>query len=203
MPYKKVYVEKKKPGKGHWSEEKKLEVMQAFLALGQLRMAAASCNVPEITARQWKASQWWRNMEAELRRSGHIQLSTKLQGIVNKTITQLEDRVENGDFILKKNGEVVRKGISAEHANKIVTQLIDRRLVLEKAAAREKEDDVGIEARLLQIKQELVQLAKKPLLNQRVIESEVIDVPSSSEIEGTVPTTSTEDSGPGFPIAVK
>ena len=185
MPY--VRLKKTKPNqKGWWSEDKKLEVLQAYLTLGQLTLAAASSNVPLPTAKEWKTSQWWRDTEADLRRSGNIKLSAKLKSIVADSLVQLEDRVTQGDYVFDRKGNIVRKQISAEHANKIATQLIDRSLILDKAAIETKEDDVGIEARLDRLAKQVAAL-RKPRLSQRVVESEVIDyVEPSSEGESVL-----------------
>jgi len=171
----------------NYPESKKLEVLQAFLALGTLRLAAATCNVPEPTVRLWKTTQWWKDTEAELRVSNHIQVSSRLQKLIGKAMIQLEDRLDNGDYVLTKGGELVRKPISAEHSNKVLTQLIDRQIVVEKAATKEVQSDVGLEARLAKLKQELIAFARKPQLAKAVIESEVIDVEATDGTSGQSP----------------
>lgn len=154
-------VPKKTPGHGWWDEKKKLEVLQTYILLGNLRLSAANNNVPEITARQWKASQWWKDNEEELRRGSKLQLSAKLTDLVNKAMLTLADRIENGDFMFNRiSGEWVRKPISAEHANKITTQLIDRTLAVEKAAKPEKVTDEGLDARLDKLRKEMLGFAR-------------------------------------------
>jgi hypothetical protein len=209
-------VTKSKPGKGWWDEKKKLEVLQTYILLGNLRLSAANNNVPEITARQWKASQWWKDNEDELRRGSKLQLSAKLTDLVNKAMVTLADRIENGDFMLNRiSGEWVRKPISADHATKITTQLIDRTLAVEKAAKPEKVTDEGLEARMIKIRAELVSFAKripipeeKEIINVLVLESKSI-IPSLAEpAEGPGGPASTPDSSstpsatPGTPSAV-
>jgi hypothetical protein len=188
MPFKRVYVKKTKPGLGSWDETKKLEVVQAYILVGQLRLAAATCNVPESTVKVWRATQWWRDTESELRRSSKLQLSAKLSAVVDKATDVLKDRVDNGDYVAGKEwippGQNCpgyfkpvwnRKPIPAETANKITTQLIDRTLMLEKAATKDTIDDAGLDARLKKLKQELIGFAKKPQLAKLINEEEVID----------------------------
>lgn len=206
MPFKRVYVKKTKPGLGNWDETKKLEVLSAYILVGQLRLAAATCNVPESTVKVWRASEWWRNTESELRRASKLQLSAKLSAVVDKATDVLRDRVDNGDYVESKTWvpeagnkpghfikDWMRKPIPAETANKITTQLIDRTLMLEKAAQKDTIDDAGLDARLKKLKQELIGFAKKPMLAKLINEKEVIDAndrvvystePSSLEVVG-------------------
>ncbi len=167
MPYKYVQKTKSQGPKDstHWGEKKKLEVLQSYLVTGNMRLSADLCGVPVVTARLWRATKWWIETEADLRRGNKIKLSSRLTDVVNKAITVLDDRLTNGDFVFHpKSGEFVRKPISAEHANKITTALIDRSLTVEKAATPEKQTDEGLEARLLKLKAEMEKFAKKVYL---------------------------------------
>lgn len=182
MPYKNKRV------KCNWSEEKKLEVVQAFILMGQLRLAAATVGIPEQTVKVWRATQWWRDTESELRRSSKLQLSAKLTDTVQKALAVVNDRLEKGDFFFNaREGVFIRKPVSAEHANKITTQLIDKTLVLEKAALVEKIDDVGVEARLKKLMQDIAGFARK----SKTIEGEIIDV----QVDGNTRQDNTENKG--------
>ncbi len=170
-----VRRDKKKKGPGHWPDLKKMEVLQSYILLGNLTKAAALNNVPHVTAKLWKASNWWVEQEDELRRGSKLQLSSKLAELVNKSMVVLADRLENGDFIYQpRTGAFVRKPISAEHANKITTQLIDRTLAVEKAAKPEKVTTEGLDVHLQKLKEEMIKFAKS-----KTIEGERIDVPVS------------------------
>lgn len=177
MPFKKVYFKKQKPGgSARWDDTKRVEIIQTYILLGVLNQAAATCNVPIPTAKAWKATQWWKDMEADLRRAAKIQLSAKLSDVVHKSIAALDDRVTNGDYIYNpKTKDFTRRPISAEHANRIVATQIDRMQVLEKAATKDTTDDVGIAARLEKLKQDLIKGFSKPALAQRVIQGEVVE----------------------------
>ena len=216
-----VWVKRKKikPGNGWWDEKKKREVIQTYILTGNLRLSAATNNVPDMTARKWKVTAWWKEQEDELRRGSKLQLSAKLTDLVNKAMLTLSDRIENGDFMWNRlSGEWVRKPISAEHSNKIVTQLIDRTLAVEKAAAPEKVTDEGLNDRLLKLRSEMISFAKqqkpiqvieasfKELKNELVLESnneasrETGLGNSGSNSSGTSPG-STSDNRPSDPLS--
>ncbi len=183
-----VKVDKKRKGPGHWPVAKKLDVIQSYILLGSLRKAAALNNVPEITAKVWKATQFWRDTEDEFRRGSKLQLSSKLSELVNKSLAVIADRLEGGDFIYQpRTGAFVRKPISAEHANKIATQLIDRTLAVEKAAKPEKQTDEGLDARLQKLREEMIRFSKA-----RTITGEVVSVGTINGESTNVYTPSSE-----------
>jgi hypothetical protein len=160
---------------GHpwWSESKKLELIQAFVAMGNLRLAASTCNIPEVTARRWKAQAWWKEAEAELRKGGKLTLSGKLSDLVTKVFTALEDRIENGDWVHNpKTGKLERKPLSGAVINNIMKDTINQSVSLEKAGVEETVSQEGIESRLDKLREEILQAAgrlKKP-------QGEIIDV---------------------------
>lgn len=178
MPVFKVHRKKTVAKRGEaWDEQKKIDVVQSYILLGQLRLAAATCGVPEPTVKVWRATQWWKDTESELRRSSKLVLSAKLNDIISKSITALDDRITGGDYIYNyKTKECVRVPIKADVVQKITGQLIDRSLMLEKAAVKEVSDDIGLDARLAKIKQDLLGFLKKPKLAQKITEKDVIDV---------------------------
>lgn len=169
-------VPKRSKGPGTWPEKKRLEVLQSYILLGNLRQAAALNHVPEVTAKSWKVSKWWKETEDELRRSSKLQLSSKLTDLVNSALVVIADRLKDGDFVFNpRTGQFIRKPVSAEHANKIATQLIDRTIVVEKSAQTERVTDEGLDARLMKLRQEMLRFAKA-----KVITGEFVDVTPSS-----------------------
>ena len=195
-------VPKRVKGPGTWDEKKRLELVQSFILLGNLRQAAALNAVPEITARKWKATAWWKETEDELRRGSKLQLSSKLTELVNKSLVVIADRLETGDFVFNpRTGQFIRKPVSAEHANKIATQLIDRTLAVEKAAKPERVTDEGLESRLQKLRDEIKKFAKA-----RTIEGEVINLtPIEGEFQDVrqPPSETGQDARLGFDSGVE
>lgn len=159
-----------------WSDQKKMELIQAYVVMGNLRLAASTLNIPEVTARKWKAQPWWKEAELEIRKGSKLQLSGKLSDLVTKVFQSLEDRVENGDWVHNpKTGKLERKPVSAAVINNIMKDTISQSVSLEKLGMEEAASQEGIEARLEKLREELLQAAgklKKPV----VIEGEIIDV---------------------------
>lgn len=154
-----------------WSQKQKVEVIQAYLALGNVMQVVAVTGVPEDTVRKWKMTQWWKDITDELKRSQKLQLAGKLKKILESTVVALEDRVVHGDYVYDKaSGEFTkRKPVNAFILNQINNSLIDKQLLLEKSASEEKQDDEALEHRLKKLKDEMIKFAKA-----KTIEGEVV-----------------------------
>jgi hypothetical protein len=103
------------------------------LLLGNLAMTGRILNIPEITLRQWKATEWWTNQVEELKLQEKVELSGKIKKIANAALTVVEDRLTNGDFIYdQKTGEMRRKHVSMKDAHKVSVDLMAKQELMDK-----------------------------------------------------------------------
>jgi hypothetical protein len=174
MPVIKKRVDKKNSATpGWWSEKERYQACATWLLLGKDSLTSAATGIPEETLRYWRKRPWWPEMVAEIQRSSKVELSGKIKNIVNKTLLQLEDRVENGDFLYDpKTGQMVRKPINANVASKITSELIEKTLMLDKEAVKEEISDTTLDDRLKKLRDEMVSLASKVKFNP----TEIINV---------------------------
>ncbi len=124
---------RKKPGVPGWhSPAQRMELVQLYLATGNLALTAATLQIPEPTARQWKSQPWFKQAIDEFRASESMELDAKLKKVVDKATDALLDRIENGDYQYdQKTGNMVRKPINARDASKVTTEMLDRRDILQ------------------------------------------------------------------------
>lgn len=153
--------------KAHWSDSQKIEAVTTWLALGELRLTASVLKIPEATLKVWKRKEWWGEIERDLREQENLQLSVRLRRIIDKSFTQLEDRLENGDFVFdQKTGEMRRKPVNMRDAHKVAIDLIDKKAVLENNGPAH----VSVEAiddkldKLAQRFAEIAKAAKQPVI---------------------------------------
>ena len=107
----------REPGK-FYNPEHKYNVVVAYLATGNLRIASASCNIPYETVRTWKTQQWWKEFEFEIANTKRTETKNKLSKLVDKSLDLIQDRLENGDFALnQKTGEVIRRPVQIRDLN--------------------------------------------------------------------------------------
>lgn len=111
----------------HWSDSQKIEAVTTWLMLGNGAQTARVLGVPLVTFKLWKTQQWWRELESELRLGEKLVLSTRLKGIVETALGQVEDRLTNGEAFLQKDGTVGRKPVSLRDANKVAVDMLQHR----------------------------------------------------------------------------
>lgn len=117
--------------KKRWSDSQKTEAVQMYMVLGSLKLVAGALQIPFDTLKVWKASEWWKNLEGDLRVQEDLQLSARLTKIVNRSYDVIEDRLENGDFVYdQKSGKMRRKPVNMRDAHKVAVDLIDKKDML-------------------------------------------------------------------------
>jgi glutamine synthetase len=116
-----------------WSENKRIEVVTTWLALGKIPLVAACTKVPEGTIRQWRTQPWWKELELSIQTESDQELDAKLAKRIDKALDVVWDRLENGDFMYDpKLGEFVRKPVGLKDVNKVMVDMMDKRLLIRK-----------------------------------------------------------------------
>jgi transposase-like protein len=179
--------------KARYSDSQKLEAVKLWLVIGNLTQVAATLDIPYETIKAWKISEWWSELVTDLRSEDNIQLSAKLKTIVVKSLTQVEDRLEGGDYIFNsKTGELVRKPLSAKDAMKVATDAIDR---ADRLSERPKDDSEQSLAKLEDLAKRFEALALKtqPLQVTDVI---YVSEPSVLQVSEDIPGSGVPESVP-------
>lgn len=165
---------KKGKGPGKWADSQRIELVTTWLATGNLALSAATHGIPEITARVWKTQPWWKQTVDEIRASENIELDSKLKKVVDKSVDQLLDRVDNGDFQFdQKTGKLIRKPISARDAAKITSDMVDRRELLQGKKQEVVDSSRKMEDKLLKLADELSRFARATVVKE--VPGEIID----------------------------
>ena|SRR3990167_6812432 len=154
-----------------WSDKQKMEAVTSWLLLGNLAMTSRLLSIPEITLRVWKTTEWWKNLVEDIKLQENIQMSGRLKKIVDASLTAVEDRLINGDWVYdNRTGHMVRKQVAMKDAHKVSTDLMDRQKVLDKATVplshEEQNDD------------KLLKLAEKfaAFVTQKIDHKETLEV---------------------------
>lgn len=173
MARKVVYVNKSKnsPAKAHWSPSQKENAVAKWLILGNIMEVQRQTGIPEITLRKWKAQDWWTDKEKELRKQANTELEGKLGRVLDKSLEQTMDRLENGDiFYNQKSGKFERVPVKAVVANQINKTMLDKKFLLEKINNQQDSTQEAIVDRLEAIKKEFFAMAKKKTETVNVID---------------------------------
>lgn len=115
-----------------WSDSQKLEAVTTYLSLGNLALTSRVLKIPEMTLREWKQKEWWKEIEGELKVQDNIQLSSRLKRIIESTLSATEDRLANGDWIYdNKTGALKRKPVAMKDAHRVTMDMIEKREILD------------------------------------------------------------------------
>lgn len=185
-----VYIRKKKTKPmegGWWDDKKKFEAVTTYLGAGTLELTSAIINVPVATLRNWKRTDWWKKYTEELQYEDNIQLDSKLEKIMNKSLDAVLDRVENGDVMYDpRTGKQVRIPAKLRDVQKVTTDIIDKRQLLRKMnKPQQQEASTQVTAdHLVQLAQAFAQFAsgKKAAPEVNIIDAEIVE-----EYENSIP----------------
>jgi transposase-like protein len=159
-----------------WSDSQKLEAVTTYLSLGNLALTSRVLKIPEMTLREWKQKDWWKEIEGELKVQDNIQLSSRLKRIIESTLSVTEDRLANGDWIYdNKTGQLVRKPVNMRDAHKVAMDMIEKREILDnKAPTSVSVEQIDDKLKKLAEKFEQIAAGRRPL--------EVTDVIIGTEV---------------------
>lgn len=172
---------------GHWSDAQKIEAVTTYLALGgSVRLTAATLKIPDTNIYAWRRTEWWHNLEEEIKKEERLTLSNNLKRLVDKSLEAISDRLENGDWIYdQKTGEMKRKPVAMKDAAKVATDFIDKRIKIESKESFTVAQE-NIQDKLNQLAKSFSELAsKKPeLIAQDIAFKEVEQNEASEHPEG-------------------
>jgi len=99
--------------------QKRIQVAVAFLVEGNVSRTSKVTAIPETTIRDWRKTDWWEQLCAEVRSQKEEEFQAGFTRIVDSAIGQVEDRLKLGDVKLVKTRdghEQVRVPVSAKDA---------------------------------------------------------------------------------------
>ncbi len=168
----------------HWGESQKLEAVITYLTTGNLRLTASMLKIPEITVKSWKASNWWKETENELKLQEKLVVSERLKKIIEKSLGVIEDRLDKGEHVLnQKTGELIRKPVSMKDAHSVSMDLMKRRDYLIDSSLDAPEKEVA-EDKLKQLAEKFAEIATQKIQNLKPT-IEVTDVIEMTVQENT------------------
>src|SRR3990167_388556 len=146
-----------------WSDNKRIEVVTTWLALGKIPLVAHTTGVSEGTIRQWRTQPWWKELELSILTETDQELDAKLAHRIDKALDVVLDRLNNGDFLYDpKTGEFIRKPLNMKDTNRVLMDMVDKRLLIRKQP-REQTSQEAVGEILKNLAREFEQMAKKKL----------------------------------------
>lgn len=159
------------------SWQQRMDVVARFMLLGNMRVVSEQSNIPLNTLYSWKNEPWWLEMVDQIRRQKKQKTADSLTSIIETGVDILNDRLENGDFVLnQKTGEIQRKPVGVKEATVIVNQLIQRQNELEKLADNTTSSGENVQDTLTMLAKEFEKITRKlSKVDAQTIEFKTID----------------------------
>lgn len=99
----------------------------AYVSTGSFSKASNITGIPETTLRYWSKQDWWGEAVLRVDKADSDELKSTFTRIAKKATAELEDRLEHGDEIVTKDGEIVNKKISGKELAIIAAVSADKR----------------------------------------------------------------------------
>jgi transposase-like protein len=98
-----------------YPQEKRLQVISDYLLSGNLAEVSRKHDIPYVTLVTWKDADWWVSAAEDMLQNYKEELKAKQRKILDRTYSELEDRLDNGDEIFDKEHGHVRIKVRANH----------------------------------------------------------------------------------------
>ena len=159
-----------------YSDNKKLEVVTTYLALGKIPMVEAVTGVPRTTIKQWKMAPWWAEMVETIQTESDQELDAKLSNIIERSSDAVNERIEGGEFILdSKTGTVKRVPVKLKDVHRVAVDLLDKRDLIREKPMAQKEQAQSIDI-LQKLAGQFAAWVQINLKEPKVIEGEAVAI---------------------------
>jgi hypothetical protein len=116
---------------GKYTPEQKMFAVICYMVEGNSMGAEKLSGIPSHTIRWWKnKSTWWDNAIRGARRKYQDVLDAKYTKTIHTGVDAVLDRLENGDEVVTKDGDVVHRQLSGKEIATIVGIFSDKRALL-------------------------------------------------------------------------
>ena len=164
-----------------YTDNKKLEVVTTYLALGKIPMVEAVTGVPRTTIKQWKMAPWWAEMVETIQTESDQELDSKLSNIIERSLDAVNERIEGGEFILdSKTGTVKRVPVKLKDVHRVAVDLLDKRDLIRGKPQAQKEQAQSIDI-LQKLAGQFAAWVQINLKEPRVIEGEAVAIHEKRE----------------------
>lgn len=174
-------------GRAGYPDEIKMQVVQQWLTLGNIKLVAANLDVPIPTIKHWRGEPWWKDYENEIRAGRRFAVDKKLSNIIDKAFVIMDDRLQHGDWIFDQiKGEVVRRPVGFKDASVAASNLLQRQQILEQQSKDEYTQDAtkSIQDQLALLAAEFAKFNGKSKTSAEIISfKEVNETESQNEPE--------------------
>lgn len=157
------------------SEAKSLDnviKMFTFLASGKPRTVACKLTgIPINTVNKWAREEWYQDVIDLIKARLDYELDSTMTAVIHKGASEALDRLENGDVVLDRDGNQVRKPVSGKDAIMIAAIAYDKR-ALGRGKPTSISESLTTDDRLNKLKERFKEISGEVIENEAVEESQ-------------------------------
>ena len=95
-----------------YSDEDRRKAVVEYVVTGNMKLVAERTGIPRTTLVGWKKSDWWVQLMDAVRLEKGAEFDANLTKLMDAAFEQAQDRVENGDYRVGKDGKLIRVPMS-------------------------------------------------------------------------------------------
>lgn len=161
-----------------YTPDEKVEVAAKYIVYGNLKRVGKEVGIPYDTLKSWKKREWWPLLVAESRKAKQDELDGSFTGIIHQAATALADRIENGNSILGKDGELHLVPMTGRDLAGVAHLMFDKRALL-RGDPTSKVVRISQEEHLHRLSDKFEEIARK--LSEKQVPGEVLDGEAQEE----------------------
>lgn len=146
--------------KGFYSEQKKIEALTIFAVTGNIAEVERLTGVTRFIFKKWQKEAWYQEVLEDLRAENDSTFDAAFTKILEKLIGAIDDRVVNGDFVVLKDGSLIRKPVTLRDAVGAMMITVDKRQLL-RGKPTSRTETTSVEKKLEKLVEQFESLAKK------------------------------------------
>lgn len=180
----------KVPGKPLWKDEDKDRAVAVYKSTGNLTKTATLTGISLSTLKHWQKQNWWGEKVRQVRAEDTAELEQAFTEVAKKSQEVALERLKNGDFVLDKEGKMVRKPVSLRDATIAGGIAVQKRRELSEEPQREQE--LGTTERLIRLVEQFARITNAKQV-ERILDKEqekingIIDVTPIPQHSGEEP----------------
>ena len=97
----------KQPG-SQYTNDQRIAVISDYVVLGNQTKVSELHNIPLTTVHEWIKSEWGVALTEDIRSEKAPELDANFTKLIDSAFEQAQDRVENGDYRVTKDGKLIR-----------------------------------------------------------------------------------------------
>ena len=97
----------KQPG-SQYTDEQRRALIADYCVTGNITKTAAMHNMPKQTVSNWARSDWGVELLGQIRTEKGEELDANITKLIDAAFEQAQDRIENGDYRVTKDGKLFR-----------------------------------------------------------------------------------------------